>query len=83
VHRVLAAILELLAASEAPVVIVNLEDLWLETRPQNVPGTSAERPNWKRRSKRDLAALLDDGAVTAALLHVDRNRRLPHSRDES
>jgi 4-alpha-glucanotransferase len=83
VHRVLAAILELLAASEAPVVIVNLEDLWLETRPQNVPGTSAERPNWKRRSKRDLAALLDDAAVTAALLHVDRNRRLPHSRDES
>ena len=29
---------------------MNLEDLWLETRPQNVPGTGPELPNWKRKA---------------------------------
>ena len=33
-----------LGASPTRVVIVNLEDLWLETRPQNVPGTWEEPP---------------------------------------
>jgi 4-alpha-glucanotransferase len=30
-------------------VLVNLEDLWLEARPHNVPGTHLERPNWRRK----------------------------------
>jgi 4-alpha-glucanotransferase len=37
-----------LARGPAAVVLVNLEDLWLESAPQNVPGTSDERPNWRR-----------------------------------
>ena len=43
--------LEWLAAQPARVVLVNLEDLWLETEPQNVPGTSLERPNWRRKAR--------------------------------
>lgn len=31
--------------------MVNLEDLILETEPQNVPGTSHEYPNWRRKLK--------------------------------
>lgn len=46
---VLVALLMRLAESPAPLVIVSLEDLWLEEAPQNVPGTSWQRPNWKRR----------------------------------
>jgi 4-alpha-glucanotransferase len=37
--------------SPARLLLVNLEDLWLETRPQNIPGTSNERPNWRRKSR--------------------------------
>ena len=38
---VLSAWLNFLAASQARIMVVNLEDLWLETRPQNVPGSSS------------------------------------------
>jgi|SRR5579884_2321030 len=31
-------------------VLVNAEDLWQATLPQNVPGTYRERPNWRRRA---------------------------------
>lgn len=44
---VLRGVLHVLAASPAKRVLVNLEDLWLERRPQNVPGTSHEMPNWR------------------------------------
>jgi 4-alpha-glucanotransferase len=39
-----------LLAESAEFLLVNLEDLWLETAPQNVPGTWHERPNWQRKA---------------------------------
>ncbi len=36
---------------------INLEDLWLEPAPQNVPGTWRERPNWQRRAGHSLEEL--------------------------
>ncbi len=48
---VLRACLAWLSASRAEIVLVNLEDLWQETLPQNVPGTSRERPNWRRKAR--------------------------------
>ena len=45
------ATLRWMAASQAEFVLVNLEDLWLEELPQNVPGTCHERPNWRRRMR--------------------------------
>lgn len=39
-----------LAASRARCVILNLEDLWLETRPQNMPGSPSEQ-NWRHRAR--------------------------------
>lgn len=47
-----------LAASPARDVLITLEDLWLEPRPQNVPGTGPERPNWRRPCATSLDALL-------------------------
>lgn len=47
---VLAACLRYLSASQSQILMVNLEDLWLETAPQNVPG-SMEYPSWRRKAK--------------------------------
>jgi len=51
IPNVLKACLSFLAASRARIVLVNLEDLWLEAQPQNVPSTVKEYPNWRRKAK--------------------------------
>jgi 4-alpha-glucanotransferase len=48
-RTILAGCLAYMARSAAQMVLVNLEDLLLERRPQNVPGTQGERPNWRRK----------------------------------
>jgi 4-alpha-glucanotransferase len=50
-RTVLKAILSWLGSSPAPMVLVNLEDLWLETAPQNIPGTGPEQSNWQRKAR--------------------------------
>lgn len=42
---------ELMAAGPADLFLINLEDLWGETKPQNIPGTWHEFPNWMRKLK--------------------------------
>ena len=65
--------LERLARSAAGVVIVNLEDLWLETQPQNVPGTGpGEYPNWRRRARHGLEAFRRLPEVAEALRRLAR-----------
>jgi 4-alpha-glucanotransferase len=54
VGPVAGASLEWLGRTDAAVVLADIEDLWLEPEPQNVPGTSTERPNWTRRFDRTL-----------------------------
>jgi 4-alpha-glucanotransferase len=56
-ERALDNALAELLASPADVVSVAIEDLWLETEPQNVPGTGDERPNWRRPMRYPLAEL--------------------------
>jgi 4-alpha-glucanotransferase len=46
---VFLALLALLRSGPAEVVLLNIEDAWLETQPQNVPGTNHERINWQRK----------------------------------
>jgi 4-alpha-glucanotransferase len=64
-----------LATSPARMAVVNLEDLWGETEPQNRPGTGAEQPNWRRKASRSLEQLRDDPEVVDRLREVDRARR--------
>jgi 4-alpha-glucanotransferase len=74
---VLKGCLGLLAAGPARVLLVNLEDLWLETRPQNIPGTSEEHPNWRRKARYGIEELRRNPEVIDVLQEIDhsRNRR--------
>ena len=56
-----------LAASAAAVVLINLEDLWLEAAPQNLPGTGTERPNWRRRARYSLEQFANRPSVLETL----------------
>jgi len=73
-EEVLRACLEWLAAGPAEFVLVNLEDLWLETRPQNVPGTCAERPNWRRKSQLSLEQIQASKPIRELLQRINALR---------
>ena len=70
IEEVLEAVLRFLAQSPAETVLVTLEDLWGEQRSQNVPGTSTERPNWKRRSSKTLDEIRADRRLPEFLKRV-------------
>ncbi len=56
---VLRGWLTFLAGQPAEFVLINLEDLWLEPAPQNVPGTWQERPNWQRKARYSLEEIAE------------------------
>ncbi|MEX1230554.1 MAG: 4-alpha-glucanotransferase [Planctomycetaceae bacterium] len=72
---ILTAILAYLAASDAGVVLVNLEDLWLETEPQNIPGTGHELPNWRRKGSEAFETFANDPYVQQTLREIDMLRK--------
>jgi 4-alpha-glucanotransferase len=79
---VLSACLAALASSPARAVMVNLEDLWSETRDQNVPGVVREA-NWRRRTAFELEAALGMPEVVDRLRLVGSLRRdAPAGRSE-
>ncbi len=75
VGSVLRALLRFLAASPAGLVLVNLEDLWLETQPQNVPGTWREEPNWRRKAALEIERFTADPEILEILRDVDAQRK--------
>jgi 4-alpha-glucanotransferase len=70
--EVFEAVLRFLARSPAETVLVTLEDLWGEERSQNVPGTSTERPNWKRKATVTIEQLTADREIAEFLRRVMR-----------
>jgi 4-alpha-glucanotransferase len=48
-----------LRAGDAQYVLINLEDCWGETEPQNLPGTPDIPPNWSRKAAKSLEELAD------------------------
>ena len=79
-HALLEAVLRFLGDSEAPALLLSLDDLWLEPNPQNIPGTPADRPNWVQRSPKSLDELLADPAVDQLLRAVQDCRLGSHLR---
>src|SRR5439155_19895146 len=77
---VLRACLAHLAAGPAQMVVVALEDLWLEPRPQNVPGTTEQYPNWRRPARFSFESFRGRPQVTGTLREIDRLRRRPDGR---
>ena len=81
VYAILKACLMYLSTSQARVVLVNLEDLWLETQPQNVPSSGQEYPNWRRKAHHSIEAFCQMHQVVDILKEVDRLRKhapVPH-----
>jgi 4-alpha-glucanotransferase len=74
IEAVHAACMSYLSASPARLVLVNLEDLWQETQPQNVPGTSQERPNWRRRARHSFEEFSRMPEVVNLLREIGRLR---------
>ena len=72
--KVLEESLQWLAASNARMVLVNLEDLWGEMAPQNVPGTNLERPNWQRKARYSLEDFTQSSRVAAILQAIGKLR---------
>ena len=64
-----------LAGSQARYLIVNLEDLWLEDSPQNVPGTTTQKPNWRQKMKKGFEAIRGDQELTGLLEEINRLRK--------
>ncbi|MDH5695061.1 MAG: 4-alpha-glucanotransferase [Dehalococcoidia bacterium] len=75
IQAVLKACLAFLSASPARVVLVNLEDLWLETQPQNVPGTQGKRPNWRRKARNSFEEFCQAPQVLDPLREIDHLRK--------
>lgn len=71
---IIRAILDFLSASRARVLLVNLEDLWQELLPQNVPG-SRDRCNWCRKARYPFEVFSHMPEVVDALKRIDRIRK--------
>lgn len=74
----LGGLLDLLGASESPLVLVALEDLWGDHEPQNIPGTLPDRPNWVHRYPGSVDELLDRPAVARVLADLQGSRLAAH-----
>ena len=74
--ELVALVLEWLGASDSPLVITWLEDLWLEVLPVNIPGSgSDEWPNWQRPMSLLLDRVVQDPGVNRILERLDAARR--------
>jgi 4-alpha-glucanotransferase len=80
-EQVLEACQAFLAASDAGIVLVNLEDLWGEIEPQNRPGTYREYPNWQRMARFPFEVFTGMDHVRQILDTVNRLRRQPATPD--
>ena len=63
-----------LGRSCAKVALAQLDDLAGEATPINVPGTTTERPNWRRRMKASVDAVFSSDLAKEAIAEISRDR---------
>lgn len=66
--------LDFLAASPAALVLLDPEDLWLEIRPRNIPGSGAEALSWRRKFRYPIETFHTLRRVLDAVQVMDRRR---------
>jgi 4-alpha-glucanotransferase len=71
-----AAIFRCCARSSSQMVSVQLEDLALLETPVNIPGTSSEYPNWRRRLPADACELIASESGSQLLSGFSEERNL-------
>jgi len=71
--QILGGILQWLGRQPAGLVVVNLEDLWLEERPQNEPGTTGSG-NWRRKASLPFEEFSTDVGVLRTLQALHQSR---------
>ncbi len=69
-----AGVMDELASQPADITVFNLEDFWLEDRPQNVPGTFQEEPNWRRVAALTLEQMEADPQIAATAGRIAARR---------
>jgi 4-alpha-glucanotransferase len=67
--------MEWIAGTDAAIALLNLDDLLMEERRQNVPGTYMERPNWRLRNPVTIGDLATDEEFTRLLAHLAEVRK--------
>ena len=77
------ALMNWMAHTGAAVALFNLDDLLMEERRQNVPGTDWERPNWRIRHDRTLEEMASDIRMTTLLGDLSGCRDSNESAKES
>jgi 4-alpha-glucanotransferase len=64
-----------LGRSRAPIVLATLEDLWLETEPQNIPGSEHQDEAFRRSAAHGIDELDGLTSVTGAIDRLVQARR--------
>jgi 4-alpha-glucanotransferase len=70
------ALMGWMAATNAAVALLSLDDVLMEERRQNVPGTDWERPNWRIRYSRTLDEIARDAGIRSLLDGLSSIRRM-------
>ena len=73
--QLLRSCLSFLASSGAALLLINLEDLWLASEPQNVPGPKTANPNWRRKARYRLDEFTRRREVVEVLRLVETLRK--------
>jgi 4-alpha-glucanotransferase len=73
-EETLKSVLILLASSRAFAVLVNLEDLWLEIHPQNIPGTLRSQ-NWSRKIHFSIEEFTKSTRIIDLLGKINQSRK--------
>ncbi|MGE3109834.1 MAG: 4-alpha-glucanotransferase [Phycisphaerales bacterium] len=77
---VATSLMTLQARSHASISLVNLEDLLLERAPQNVPGTTTQYPNWRRRAAATLEQFVGSPVISRRLRRLAAERTASSSK---
>ena len=73
-NQIMPAFFRLLSRSPARAVMLNVEDFWLEEKPQNTPTTDTERPNWRRKHRLSIEEMEKNAGIKRLLKVLFKDR---------